>query len=154
MQLAGEVYSAAKCDLAAEVIRQFGELRLQANGASMLPCVWPGDVLTVHRRSAADLVPGRIALFYRNGSLVAHRLVGIRDEQLITRGDSHSFEDAPFCAEDVLGEVVSIHRGGQPVPVVAAWWQRAGAWVAARSEVATRMLLRLHRRQRLAWGNG
>ena len=68
MDLAGELYDAAKRDLAAEVIRQFGEVRLRVNGASMLPSVWSGDVLTVRRRSAAELLPGRIVLCYRNGA--------------------------------------------------------------------------------------
>ena len=53
MELAGELQDEAKHDLAAEVLRQFGEVRLKVTGASMLPSVWPGDVLTVRRRSPA-----------------------------------------------------------------------------------------------------
>jgi len=33
-----------KCDLAADVIRRFGALRLRVNGFSMLPSIWPGDI--------------------------------------------------------------------------------------------------------------
>jgi hypothetical protein len=33
------------CELAAEVIRSFGRVRLRATGTSMLPAIWPGDVL-------------------------------------------------------------------------------------------------------------
>src|SRR6266478_1168478 len=36
-----------KCDLAADVIRRFGVLRLRVNGFSMLPSIWPGDVVSV-----------------------------------------------------------------------------------------------------------
>lgn len=153
MDLAEAVYDAAKRDLAADVIRQFGEVRLRVNGASMLPCVWPGDVVTVRRRSAAELLPGRIVLCYRDGAFVAHRLVGKRGDALITRGDSHSFEDSPFSGDEVLGEVVSIQRAGQPVALSRTWWHKASSWTAARSELATRMLLRLRRLQRLAWVN-
>jgi hypothetical protein len=151
MDLAEAVYDAAKCDLAAEVIRRFGELRLQVTGASMLPSVWPGDVLTVRRRSAAELPAGRIVLCYRNGRFVAHRLVGKRGEHLVTRGDAHTFEDIPFHNEDVLGEVVGIRRGGRSVRLSPVWWQRAASSVAARSEACTRTLLRLRRLQRLSW---
>jgi len=38
---------ALKCDLAADVIRGFGTLRLRVNGFSMLPSIWPGDVVCV-----------------------------------------------------------------------------------------------------------
>jgi len=37
------------CELAAEVLRSSGRLRLRATGTSMLPAVWPGDVLSVCR---------------------------------------------------------------------------------------------------------
>jgi len=151
MDLAGELHDATKRDLAADVIRRFGEVRLRVNGASMLPSVWSGDVLTIRRRSPAELLPGRIVLCYRNGAFVAHRLVGKRGDDLITRGDSHAFADIPFSSDEVLGEVVSIRRGSRSVRLSPAWWHRAGSWVAARSEVCTRMLLRLRRLQRLAW---
>lgn len=151
MDLAGELHDATKRDLAAEVIRRFGEMRLRVNGASMLPSVWSGDVLTIRRRSPAELLPGRIVLCYRNGAFVAHRLVGKRGDDLITRGDSHAFADAPFSSDDVLGEVVSIRRGNRSVPLSPAWWLRVASWVAARSEVCTRTLLRLRRLQRMEW---
>ena len=38
-----------KCDLAADVIRRFGTLRLRVNGFSMLPSIWPGDIACVSR---------------------------------------------------------------------------------------------------------
>lgn len=151
MDMAEEVYDAAKRDLAAEVICQFGELRLKVTGASMLPSVWPGDVLTVRRRSPAELLAGGIVLCYRNGGFVAHRLVGKRGDHLVTRGDAHTFEDTPFRSEDVLGEVVGIQRGGRSVRLSPVWWQRAASSVAARSEACTRTLLRLRRLQGVSW---
>src|ERR1039458_9326454 len=63
------------CELAAEVLRSSGSLRLRAIGASMLPAIWPGDVLTVQRRDAENAQPGDIVLFARGGALVAHRVV-------------------------------------------------------------------------------
>lgn len=153
MDMAGEVHDAAKRELAAQVVRQFGEVRLQVSGASMLPSIWPGDVLTVRRRSVAEMLPGQVALCYRDGGFVAHRVIGRRGDELITRGDSHTFEDSPFSSDHVLGEVVSIRRGDRSVSLSPGGWHRAGSWMAARSEVCTRMLLRLQRLQRLSWVN-
>ena len=61
------------CELAAEVLRSFGRLRLGATGASMLPAIWPGDILSVHSHNVAEALPGDIVLFGRPGKLVAHR---------------------------------------------------------------------------------
>ena len=153
MDLAGAVHEAAKRELAAEVISQYGEVRLKVNGASMLPSVWPGDVLTVHRREVAELGTGRIVLFHRDRGLVAHRVVGKRGDDLITRGDSLSCDDPPVRCDEVLGEVVSIHRNDRSVPLSPVWWHSACSYVVRRSELCTRILLRLGRLQRQSWAN-
>ena len=37
----------AGCSMAAEALRSWGTLKLRATGISMLPALWPGDLLTV-----------------------------------------------------------------------------------------------------------
>ncbi len=69
------------CELAAEVIRSSGKLRLRATGASMLPSIWPGDVLTVSSEAVAETQPGDIILFEREGRLIAHRVVEVRRQE-------------------------------------------------------------------------
>ena len=64
-------------------------IRLKATGTSMLPAVWPGDILTVSRRATAELQPGQIILCYRNHCFVAHRLVGQSGDSLVTRGGGY-----------------------------------------------------------------
>ncbi len=146
---AEDLRTAAKCDLVAEVARTFGEVRLKVTGTSMLPAVWPGDILTVRRRRIAELGPGEIVLCSRNRQLVAHRIVGKCGAVLTTRGDSLAHNDPPVREEEVLGQVVSIVRDGvrdgrklDPRPVL---WRRAGAWILCRSDFSTRVLLRLSR---------
>jgi hypothetical protein len=131
MNSAPEVQDAAKRELAAEVIRQFGEVSLRVTGTSMLPAVWPGDVITVRRQSAAELPLGQIVLCYRNQAFSAHRLIGKGDDGLITHGDSL--------------------RGGRSVALSSAWWHRAAASIVQRSELCTRILLRLKRLPRRSW---
>ena len=67
------------CELAAEVLRSSGKLRLRATGASMLPVVWPGDILNISGEGAGKALPGDIVLFGREGGLIAHRVVEIRN---------------------------------------------------------------------------
>jgi len=73
-----DLRDAVKRNLVADLARSFGRVRLRVNGTSMLPSIWPGDILTVNQCNAADLIPGRIVLCYRNQALVAHRVVGKR----------------------------------------------------------------------------
>lgn len=64
--------AAVKCDLAAAVIRSSGELRLKVTGSSMLPSIWPGDILTIRRQNLDQIRPGEIVLVARDGGLCAH----------------------------------------------------------------------------------
>src|SRR5437773_2244681 len=46
---------AIKCDLASQVLRSTGELRLRALGLSMLPSLWPGDILSIQSCTFEDV---------------------------------------------------------------------------------------------------
>jgi len=101
----------ARCAIAAEVLRVSGALSLRVFGGSMLPSIWPGDTLTVHRARASDIHPGKLVLYARDGGLVVHRAVHCSQDALITRGDALKGNDAPVQPGQVLGEVVAIQRG-------------------------------------------
>ncbi len=66
------------CELAGEVVRTFGRVRVRVTGTSMIPAVWPGDVLVVERRAVERIERGEIAVAERDGRLVAHRVIGAR----------------------------------------------------------------------------
>jgi signal peptidase len=102
---------AVKCELAAEVLRSAGELRLRVTGASMLPAVWPGDELTIRRQPFDAVRPGRIVLVARDGRLCAHRVVAAGNGLVTTRGDALPSADPPAAPDQVLGAVVSVLRG-------------------------------------------
>lgn len=138
-------HTEAKCGLVAEVARTHGEVRLKVTGTSMLPSIFPGDILTVRRQSPAKLRTGHIVLCYRNEGLVAHRLIGKIGNGLITRGDSLLHHDQPFHEDQVLGQVVSVLRDGRVVDPSPIWWRRAAACVLRHSELCIRILLRLRR---------
>ena len=123
---------------------------LKVTGTSMLPAVWPGDMLTVRQRRVAELNPGRIVLCYRDGGFVAHRLVAKRGDEPHYSRRFAFFEDRPFREDEVLGEVVLIHRDGRMVASYQYWWLSAGSWILRHSELCTRMLLRLRSISRVA----
>ena len=102
-----------RCQLAAETLRSSGSLRLRVTGSSMLPAVWPGDVLHIQRREIREVRTGDIALFERYGRLVAHRVIECRGSSFLAKGDTLHFPDPPVTCAELLGTVTGIVRGGR-----------------------------------------
>src|ERR1700737_1372956 len=57
----------AKAALIKDTLDQFGQVRIRVTGSSMLPSIWPGDVLTIHRGVTSDVRGGDVVLFTRDG---------------------------------------------------------------------------------------
>jgi len=134
---------ALKCEMAAQVLRTFGALRLEVTGLSMLPSVWPGDLLFIERRDMREIAAGEIVLFAREGKLVAHRVLRktiVGDEaHAITRGDGLLSVDNPVSPAELLGSVRYAMRAGECVALekelgysarVTAEAVRRFAWIA------------------------
>lgn len=104
-----------KFGLAAEMLRGRGTVHLKAWGTSMLPSVWPGDLLTIQGAADDEVVPGDIVLVRRNNRFLVHRLIEMRPSQdcdsLITRGDAMPDNDPPAAVSELLGRVAGIRRG-------------------------------------------
>jgi signal peptidase I len=135
-----------KLDLAAEVLRAGGNLRLQALGNSMLPAIWPGDVLCIEHRAGDEIVPGDIVLVARDGRFFIHRLMEKCESGWITRGDSLLQNDPPVEEIQVLGKVSTIHRKGRAVcpngrvsPLAAVF-----AGMLCRWDLLRNITLRMH----------
>jgi len=140
---------ALKCDLAGEVLRSSGTLRLQVTGWSMLPTVMPGDTLVIERISFDAAAEGDIVLFGRDRRLFAHRVVARRkpqDAAIMTRGDAMPAPDAPVPESDLLGRVSFILRNGKCIEPsrTPRFSERAVAAVARRSDFAARIVVGLH----------
>lgn len=134
---------AAKCELAAEVLRSSGEVRLQVTGWSMLPSIWPGDTLVVKQVDFPTVSKGEIVLFRRDRRLFAHRVVRSEASDIVTRGDSMPAPDRPVEKGEILGRVVSIMRNGKSLQPRTRLWvgERVIAGVVQRSEFAARVLV-------------
>jgi signal peptidase I len=137
--------TALQCELVADVARAFGEVRLKVTGASMLPAVWPGDLVTVQPSNIAALQPGQIVSYRREQRLITHRIKCIFDGHLIVQGDSVRQCDAPVSASEVVGQVTCILRNGRHISPEQTFWQRTGSSILRRSDFTTRMTLRLGR---------
>jgi signal peptidase I len=130
--------NALKCQLAGEVLRSSGTLRLQVTGWSMLPAVMPGDTLVIERTHHDTVAPGDIVLFGRDRRFFVHRVVATSQPQsdaVLTRGDALPAADPPVPANDLLGRVSLILRNGRHIQprrrprfserAIAAWVRRS-----------------------------
>lgn len=123
-----------RCSLAAEALRSWGVLKLRAGGVSMLPTLWPGDVLTVQSVSPEQVEPGEIVLYMRRDRFFIHRIVRLdfrHDNALmITRGDCMSENDPPVGRRELLGRVVEVQRSGVAFvpPRTLSRFRRQLAW--------------------------
>jgi signal peptidase I len=144
----------ACCDLIADVARNQGQVQLKVAGASMVPALWPGDLVTVRSCESSELQPGTIVVFRQNERLVVHRFVHWVDSTrwadgcLVTRGDARSRCDKPVKAGEVLGRVESAMRNGRPVNLQPSLWHSVLASVLRRSQVCAEIYLRLASRMR------
>jgi hypothetical protein len=143
-------WGAERSALVADALRNGGHpcpsIRLRVYGESMLPAVWPGDVVEIASCSLADVSPGEIVLALRDGRLFLHRLVShSTPASFLLRGDSMPTSDAPFPPEAFLGKLVSdgeVFRANK----LGAKWSRVLGFLLCHCSLARRLALKLHSR--------
>jgi signal peptidase I len=148
-----------KCELASEILRSSGEVRLRVVGWSMLPTVRPDDLLVINETNQKAVAKGDIVLFLRYRNLVAHRVIDKFDSshgvQIITQGDGLPQPDLPVSESELLGKVTFVLRRGKCMTPVATlrFSQRLVAAMVQRSTLAARIFVhatRLSRRGQVA----
>jgi hypothetical protein len=92
------------------------EVRLQVSGSSMKPFVRSGSILrfsAAPRPCVGDVVLTR----HPNDALVAHRVIAIEGDWILTKGDSCGAADAPVPKRQVLGSALRLERGRFSLPM-------------------------------------
>jgi hypothetical protein len=113
MREAKELLDCPQLSLVADALASGGTIKLRAFGSSMLPSLWPGDVLTIEGPSCSP-VPGDIVLALQNQRPFIHRVQEKRNchdcLEWITRGDAVPQDDPPVQASEILGRVSLVER--------------------------------------------
>lgn len=137
-----------KLDLAVEGLRSCGSIAVKAWGTSMIPSVWPGDLLTIRNVACEEVVPGDIVLVLRNDRFFIHRLIerrlSLNGQSWITKGDAMRHDDPPGM--ELLGRITGIRRGDrafEPRRRISQT-QSAMAWMLCRSDRVRNLALRIH----------
>jgi len=140
---------ALKCELAGEVLRSSGSLRVRVTGWSMLPTIWPGDTLVIEPATSSGVVEGDIVLFDSGRRFVAHRVVSSGavpgDAKVQTQGDAVPRPDAPVSG-NLLGKVSYVVRNGKRIEPSRSLRrsERAFAALFRKSKFAARVAVGVH----------
>ncbi len=152
-------WSAQRSALVADVLHRDGCLpqgvRLRVHGESMLPALWPGDVVEIASCSLEEVRPGEIVLALRDGRLFLHRFIARRtQDSFLLRGDSMPASDPPYPSEAFLGRLARSSEEGRSVsatalrPGLGVKWSRTVGMLLCYCSLARRLALRLHNRRR------
>jgi signal peptidase len=136
-------YRQACCDLIADVVRAQGTVHLKVAGSSMVPTLWPGDLVTVGRCEPSELQTGSLIVFRQDERLIVHRLMHWEGGCVVARGDASSRFDRPAPASDVIGRVESILRDGRIVATRLSFWQSMTGMLLRRSQRAAQLYMRV-----------
>jgi signal peptidase I len=124
--------------LATQILSRGTALRFKARGGSMYPSIEDGSLVEVEPVQASAVRTGDLVLCYGGKNrLIVHRVIDATTQAdavlLVTKGDSARLADRPVHAEDVLGRVVAIYKGGKRVQVGSGWGRLTGllwAWLS------------------------
>jgi hypothetical protein len=108
-------WNAERSSLVAETLRGIGRegfdqprnIRMRVNGESMLPALWPGDIVEIAPCVPQEVRTGEIVLATRDGRFFLHRLLSpCQPDGFLLRGDSMPSVDPLFPSEALLGRLV------------------------------------------------
>jgi signal peptidase I len=137
-----------KCDLAGEVLRCSGRLRLGVTGWSMLPTIWPGDSLLIERAGWKDVRRGDVVLFGRDHRFFVHRVIAKSASAgvILTQGDGMPRPDLVVKGSELLGRVSFILRGRRRFEPRRSlhFYERIIAGLLRRFYWTARILVELH----------
>ena len=76
---------------------------------SMEPNIKIGDYVIVSVNGGYDV--GDVVMFKRGNSYIAHRVIEVFDDGIITKGDANNTEDNKISKDYVVGPVVKVIKG-------------------------------------------
>ncbi len=94
-------------------LEQGSPARFKVISGSMTPFLQVGDWITVETARMDQIRIGDVIVAQRDADQLTHRVIAIRQNQLITKGDRAIRADPPIAAAAILGRVCARERAGQ-----------------------------------------
>ncbi|MEI6347743.1 MAG: signal peptidase I [Bacteroidota bacterium] len=122
-------------------------VKLKVGGYSMFPFFKNGEIITIKKCPASELVIGDVVVFKIRDKWIAHRLIKIQlidnKKILITKGDSCKKIDSKFAEECIIGKVVSFSKNHQPKSLETKYYKIIGRIMAQFSTIVTPFIVAL-----------
>lgn len=96
-----------------EYANMFGYTFFEVATGSMSPTIEIGDIVIV--KVTKDISQNDIIVYKDGKDFITHRLINIKRNELITKGDANNSEDKSITLEQVLGQVI------YTIPKVGIW---------------------------------
>jgi len=146
--------ASAKFSMVVEALRTHGSCSFRVSGSSMLPTLWPGELVLIERKPFPEIVPGDIVLYERDGRFFLHRLESVHIDYdharacvlIMIRGDAMPQQDPPVSESQLLGVLTGVRRKSNwiSIPRRMSVASRGMAVVARRSVLFSQLLLRAY----------
>lgn len=114
-----------------EILQAGGTVKLKPRGISMLPFIRPDMDEIILRYPSQRLRKGDIFLYRRScGKLVLHRLIRMKGQKLVFRGDNQIHSECDITKEQLIGVISTVRRGEKEIAAdsVAFWFYRMVAF--------------------------
>ena len=102
-----------------------GAMWIPVKGNSMWPCLRPGDEAEISSTEHRGIDEGDVVLARVVDRLVIHRVLAVRVDDVLLRGDNVAQGDPPIHRDHVLGVVMRVRREGE-VLETEEWSRRPG----------------------------
>lgn len=98
------------------VINTGGEFKMISRGTSMLPMLRNGVDTIVIVKAEMPLKVGDVPLYVReNGEYVLHRIVKVKKDGYVLRGDNQTVSEYPICENQIAGVLTAYIKDGKRI---------------------------------------
>src|SRR3989344_5224599 len=98
-----------------KIFKNSKSFRIKSQGLSMIPVLWPGDLIYFSIKKTENLKENDLILAFKNEKLFAHRVIYRTAGYLITKGDNNILCDGRIYPRQVIGTVTKLNRGNQHI---------------------------------------
>jgi len=132
-----------------DLLQRGCHVRFRATGTSMHPAIRDGEVVTIVPSSGDAFAVGDVLLCRFGRRPAAHRVVAVQPSDdgrpvLHLHGDNLCSPDRPVRAEDVIGRVLTVNRGGSEQPLEGPGrrvrFRRIARWLFAAAVALTTVM--------------
>lgn len=98
------------------VINSGGEFKIISRGTSMLPMLRDGVDTVVLVKKPGILKVGDVPLYQReNGEYVLHRIIAVKKDGYVMRGDNHIASEYPIHNDQIIGILKAYIKDGERI---------------------------------------